>query len=133
MAPRAPRPGTTPTSKPKGFKGFKITLDDDLLALDFRDIGATDEQRFESQTRKTLSEVVSKLDHIPNLAAIVWFARLKRGERKLNYANVLREFPSRSELEDMNDDGRFDIDFLDGTEPDEGEVSASDPLPSDDA
>lgn len=129
MAPRAPRPGTTPTSKPKGFKGYKINWDGDLLTLDFRDIGAMDEQRFEAQTKKTIPEAVAKLDHLPHLAGLVWFARVKRGERKLAYTTVLREFPTRSELGEMFDDGRFDIDFFDGTE--EEEVEGSDPLPSD--
>lgn len=131
MAPRAPRPGTTPsaTKDPdEEFTGFKITLYDEVLVLNFADIGPMDEQIFESQTKKTLSEVLEKLDHTPNVAALVWFARRKRGERKLIYRQVLRDFPTRMELAEMFTDGTFDLDFIDGSEDEE--AAASDPLPS---
>lgn len=136
MAPRAPRPGTTPGSKQNSegeFTGFKITMHGDVLTLNFADIGAVDEQIFESQTKKTLSEVLEKLDHTPNLAALVWFARRKRGERKLIYRQVLRDFPGRMELGEMFADGSFDLDFVD-SETDDGideEANVPDPLPSD--
>ncbi len=139
MAPRAPRPGTTPSSKKKRsdeqFTGFKITMFDDELALNFADIGPMDEQIFESQTHKTLSEVMEKLDHTPNVAAVVWFARRKRGERKITYRQVLRDFPGRLELGEMFADGTFDIDFVspEDDEDIEEEVDTSDPLPSADA
>lgn len=142
MAPRAPRPGTTPSSKKRSseesFTGFKITMDDDELALNFADIGPMDEQIFESQTGKTLSEVMEKLDHTPNVAAVVWFARRKRGERRLTYRQVLREFPGRTELGEMLEDGTFDIDFVSADDEnlsddvvEKEEEVTSDPLPSD--
>lgn len=130
MAPRAPRPGTTPstTQDDDVALGFQIEMNGETLVLNFADIGAVDDEIFESQTKKTLTDVLNKLDHPPNLAALVWFARRKRGERKLTYREVLKRFPGRVELGEMFTDGRFDIDVITSEEP---EDSDADPLPSD--
>lgn len=137
MAPRAPRPGTTRRARPKqNTLRFEIDLDGDHLVLDMRDVGAMDEQMFEAQVKRTISEVGSNLDSPQYLAAIVWFARRKRGEKRLNYRDVLRDFPSRMELADMFDAGTFDLDVITGDDdideaPADGEeVEATDPLPS---
>jgi hypothetical protein len=131
MAPRAPKPGSTRKGGDSGrVLRFKIVLDGDELLLDMRDVGAMDEQMFEAQTKTTFADVLQKLDSPPNLAALVWLARRKRGEKRLTYRDVLKGFPSRMDLADMHEAGTFDLDVLTEEDLVEEEVEGTDPLPS---
>lgn len=142
MAPRAPRPGTTPNSVRKKAKrsGFRVTIGDAVYELRSADIGPGDDMLVRRITGYPLSQFLTAGTFgLDSAAVIVWMARRKAGERKLSLQKVLDEMPSFEELDELAENDEFEVepiaDFDDAPSSVdvlelEGEEIVADPLPS---
>ena len=140
MAPRAPRPGTTPSSNGVAQRnrakrtGFKVTIGDDVDVLHTADIGPNDDFLTRKQTGGIpLSQFLTADGFgLDSIAVIRWTARRKAGEKRLTLQRVLDEMPSFEEIEQLDAEGRFKLERLEEVDDDVIDIDevAPDPLPS---
>jgi hypothetical protein len=141
MAPRAPRPGTTPSSNGVAARkrakrtGFKVTIGDEVDVLYTADIGPNDDFLCRKQTGGIpLSQFLTAESFgLDSIGVIRWTARRKAGDKRLTLQRVLDEMPSFEEIERLNEEDRFKLERLEEVDDDVIDVDSEvlpDPLPS---
>lgn len=141
MAPRAPRPGTTPSSNGVATRtrakrtGFKVTIGDDVWILHTADIGPGDDFVTRRQTNGIpLSQFLTADGFgLDSVAVIIWTARRKAGEKRLTLDRVMEEMPSFEEIERLSEEDRFLLERLEEVEEVDNVIDVDalpDPLPS---
>lgn len=132
----AARPGTRPPGvdhePPEGRKrkarpGFIIKMVDETWKLYIGDMGAEDRNFVRNQTGRSWGSYIEETD-LDSVCVIWMMARRKAGERKLQWRQATKEFPSPDEIEDMGDD--FDFDWLEDLDADAVEEDDAHPLPN---
>lgn len=142
MAPRAPKPGSTPNAVRKKSKraGFRVTIGDAVYELRTADLGPGDDMMVRKITGYPLSQFLTAGTFgLDSIAVIVWMARRKRGEKKLTLDRVYAEFPSFEEIDELTENDEFEIEQIEDFDADaqaaavlelEGEEVVPDPLGS---
>lgn len=114
----------TPGKKRKQRVGIQITLRGDTRVLHMADLGPQDDMVARKETGMPVSSFIGEdVFALDSVAILWWVACRKSGQPRLKFRDVLKEFPSYAELEDMGDSGDFAIDALE-------EEDGDHPLPS---
>ena len=132
----AARPGTTPAQVRPKRRGWRVTIRDEQWDLNSADIGAEDDFLVRRQTHGTpLSVFLGGGDFgLDTVGVIVWMARRKAGEKRLNLQRVFEELPNKAEFDELAENEEFSIERLedldDERDVDDDEEVDPHPLPS---
>ena len=138
----AARPGTTPARVRPKRRGWRVTIRDDVWELNSSDVGAEDDFLVRRQTHGTpLSAFTGGGAEfgLDTVAVIVWMARRKAGEKRLNLQRVFDELPNKAEFDELAETDEFSLDRLEDLDDERDEPgvldtedggASPDPLPS---
>lgn len=120
----APTPGASKRKR----QGVRITIDNDTRDLHLADLGPQDDAISRKETGMPVTSFIDEDTFaLDSVAVLWWMACRKNGQPRLKFRDVLKDFPSYSELADLADADRFSIDSLEEVDDEEEE---SHPLPS---